>query len=291
MSFIPGARGAMMAPAVTVGGEGTMTGVGAHDAVEGFIEVDGAALEYRRIPVTRPGLPTLVFLHEGLGCIDLWRDFPDRIAAETGCAALLYSRAGYGRSSAVPLPRPLTYHDHEALSVLPRVLDAFGLDRAVLVGHSDGGTIALIHAADDPGPRLLGAVSIAAHVFNEDRAIDGIREAVAVFEAGPLRARLERLHGANTGVAFHGWHGAWLDPGFRDWTIVPRLSRIRVPLLVIQGTGDEYGTADQYETIAAESGGPVQLAVFENCGHSPHRDQPDRTAAAIADFLRTLIGK
>lgn len=284
MIFIPRVRGAMMAPDTNRGGEGIMR----DDAAEGFIEVDGAALEYRRIPAARPGRPTLVFLHEGLGCIGLWRDFPDRVAADTGCGALLYSRAGYGRSSPVPLPRPLSYHDHEALSVLPRVLDAFALDRVVLVGHSDGGTIALLHAAAEPGPRLLGAVSIAAHVFNEERAVQGIREAVAAFEAGPLRARLERLHGPNTEVAFHGWHGAWLDPAFRDWTIVPRLARIRIPLLVIQGTEDEYGTADQYETIAASSGGPVELAIFENCAHSPHRDQPDRTAAAIADFVRAV---
>lgn len=286
MIFNPVAGGGMMAAGLEGRGEENMT----DDAAEGFIEVDGAALEYRRIPATRPGRPTLVFLHEGLGCIALWRDFPDRVAADTGCGVLLYSRAGYGRSSPVPLPRPLTYHDHEALEVLPRVLDAFGLDRVVLVGHSDGGTIALLHAAAEPGPRLLGAVSIAAHVFNEERAVAGIREAVAAFDAGPLRSRLERLHGPNTGVAFHGWHGAWLDPGFRHWTVVPRLAHIRVPLLVIQGTEDEYGTADQYETIAAESGGPVVLAVFENCAHSPHRDQPDRTAAAIADFVRRVSG-
>lgn len=253
---------------------------------EGFLDIAGARLEYRWIPAATPGLPTLVFLHEGLGCVALWKEFPARVAATTGCGALVYSRAGYGRSSPVTPPRPLRYMHDEGLTVLSELLDTLDLDRVILVGHSDGGSIAAIHAGGADRGRLRGLVLMAAHVFNEEISVASIAKAADAYRDGDLRTRLQRLHGDNVDGAFWGWNRAWLDPGFRAWTIEEYLPGIRVPALVIQGRDDEYGSAAQYEAIAARSGGPVELLILDNCGHSPHRDQPDATLDALIRFIQ-----
>lgn len=258
-------------------------------APEGHLEVGGARLEYRALPASAPDRPTLVFLHEGLGSVSLWRDFPDQVAAATGCGALVYSRAGYGRSSPVSVPRPLTYMQDEGLVVLPRLLDAAGLDDVILIGHSDGASIALVHAGGaDPGGRVRAVVVEAPHVFCEDLSVASIRKAREAYQAGDLRARLARHHGDNVDVAFWGWNRAWLDPGFARWNIEEYLPRIRVPVLVIQGRDDEYGTEAQYRAIQAACGGPTRVVVLEACAHSPHRDQRAATLAAIASFVATL---
>lgn len=255
-------------------------------APEGFLDVAGQRLEYRWIAPAAPRAPSLVFLHEGLGCVATWRDFPARVAGETGCGALVYSRAGYGRSSPVALPRPLRYMHDEALGVLPRVLDAARLDDVVLVGHSDGASIALVHAGGaDPARRVRGLVAMAPHVFCEPLSISSIRAAREAFEAGELRARLARRHGENVDVAFRGWNDAWLDPAFARWNIEEYLPRIAVPVLVVQGRDDEYGTAAQYRSIVARCGGPTEVVVLDACRHSPHRDQPEATLQAIAGFV------
>jgi pimeloyl-ACP methyl ester carboxylesterase len=258
---------------------------------EGFLEVDGASLEYRYVRPDAPGRPTLVFLHEGLGCVAIWRDFPDRLAEATGCGALVYSRAGYGRSSPVPLPRPLRYMHDEGLAALPRLLDAAGLDDVILVGHSDGASIALVHAGGaDPRRRVRAVVTEAPHVLCEDLSVRSIREARRAYEEGDLRARLARLHGDHVDVAFWGWNRAWLDPGFMAWNIEEYLPAIRVPILVVQGRQDQYGTAEQYERIRAAAGGPVEVVLLDACGHSPHRDQREATLEAMRSFLeRALI--
>lgn len=258
---------------------------------QGFVEIDGAALEYRWIPPAVPGRPTLVLLHEGLGCVALWKDFPDRVAAATGCGTFVYSRRGYGRSTPVTPPRPLRYMHDEGLAVLPALLDTLGFANVVLVGHSDGASIALIHAGSGRAGRIRGVIAAAPHVFNEDLCVASIEKAREAYETTDLRARLQRLHGDNVDGAFWGWNRAWLDPGFRAWNIEEFLPAIRAPLLVIQGDDDEYGTAAQYEAIRAKAGGPVEVLTLAACRHSPHRDQPDATLAAMRRFIETLPGE
>lgn len=254
-----------------------------------FIQLDGARLEVQRIPAAASGRPALVFLHEGLGCVDIWRDFPARLAAATGCAALVYSRAGYGRSSPVPVPRPLRYMHDEGLEVLPRLLDASGLGEVVLVGHSDGGSIALIHAGGaDPGGRVRGVIAEAPHVLCEELSVSSIRKARQDFLTGDLRGKLARLHGENVDCAFWGWNRAWLDPGFAAWNIEEYLPSIRAPVLVIQGLQDPYGTEEQIRRIQAGCGGPTEVLVLDGCGHAPHRDQPAATLEATAGFVGRL---
>lgn len=261
----------------------------APEETKGFIEINGARLEHRTIPAARAGLPTLVFLHEGLGCVAIWKDFPDRLAAATGCGALVYSRSGYGSSSPAALPRPLTYLQHEAEAVLPAVLDDFGLDDVILVGHSDGASIALLAAAGPLAPRIRLAIAEAPHVLVEDVTVAGIGAVTELYRTGNLRERLARLHGDNVDNAFRGWSDAWLTPAFRHWNIEDRLPDIRLPLLVIQGVDDEYATARQYDSIAARSGGPVSVLVLEACGHTPHRDQPDAVLSAMVAAIAEAI--
>jgi pimeloyl-ACP methyl ester carboxylesterase len=222
---------------------------------------------------------TLVFLHEGLGSVSLWRDFPAQVAAATGRRALVYSRLGYGASDPIVPPRPLTYmHDEAAL--LPAILDAAGIAGAILIGHSDGASIALIHAATG-APRIRSLVLLAPHVFVEPLSVTSITAARAAFVEGDLRARLARHHRDVDG-AFWGWNRAWLDPGFRTWNLEALLPAIRAPTMIIQGNDDAYGTLAQVDAIARQLAGPVEAVILDACGHSPHRDQPAATLAAIA---------
>jgi len=231
-----------------------------------------------------------VLLHEGLGCVSLWRDFPARLAGATGLRTLVFSRAGYGASDAEPLPWAVSFMHRQGLEVLGPVLDAAGIDDAILVGHSDGASIALVHAGGaDPRGRVRALVLLAPHVLCEDLTIRSIEAAREAYERGDLRARLLRHHGANVDNAFRGWNGAWLDPGFRAWTIEEYLPRVRVPVLVIQGEDDAYGTRRQVDAIAAGCPGPVETLLLPGCGHSPHRDAPDETLGAVAGFVRRLV--
>jgi pimeloyl-ACP methyl ester carboxylesterase len=233
--------------------------------------------------------PTLVFLHEGLGCVAMWRGFPERVARETGCRALVYSRWGYGGSDPVTLPRPLTYMHDEGLVALPELLAALDVKSAVLLGHSDGASIAIIHAGSrDGAPRVRGLALLAPHVFCEDIAVESIAEARVAYETTDLRARLARYHGANVDGAFHGWNDAWLDPGFRRWNIEDLLPRVRVPILAIQGDADTYGTLAQLDAIERGCGGPFARLVLPGVGHDPARDAAEATATAVTSFLETL---
>lgn len=233
--------------------------------------------------------PTLVFLHEGLGCVSLWRDFPARLAEATGCGALVYSRAGYGRSSPVSLPRPLDYMEREGTEVLPRVLAAAGIQRALLVGHSDGGSIALVYAGATPARETLALLLEAPHVFVEERSVTGIEAAVREYRTGDLAARLRRHHGENLEGAFLGWSGAWLDPAFRRWNLERFLPGVQVPVLLVQGEDDAYGTAAQVETIARGIAGPARLRLLPGCGHAPHREQAEPVLAEMAAFVREVL--
>jgi pimeloyl-ACP methyl ester carboxylesterase len=250
----------------------------------------GLRLEYTWHGPGPRSAPTLVFLHEGLGSVSAWRDFPARLAEACGCGALVYSRGGHGGSDPVPLPRPLDFMHDEARRVLPAVLDAAGVRDAVLVGHSDGGSIALIHAGGAAGTRVRALLLEAPHVFCEEISVASIAAAAERFRQGELRRALERHHGANVEVAFWGWNHVWLDPGFRDWNIEDCLPGVRVPVLVIQGDQDEYGTAAQVDAIERGCGGPVERLLLQGCGHAPHRDRPGACLDAMAGFVSRALG-
>src|SRR5271165_5718945 len=188
--------------------------------------------------------PTIVLLHEGLGCVALWRDFPAKLAAATGWGVFAYSRAGYGQSDAIDLPRPLDYMSREAVLSLPEVLDTIGFERGILLGHSDGASIAAIYAGLHDDERVKGLVLMAPHVFTEEPGLASIAETKRAYETGDLKPKLARYH-AHVDAAFLGWNGAWLDPGFEAWNIEGFVERWRAPALVIQGAGDQYGTLKQ----------------------------------------------
>jgi pimeloyl-ACP methyl ester carboxylesterase len=246
-------------------------------------------LDGRRLETASYGpSPTLVLLHEGLGCVALWRDFPERLAAATGCGVFAYSRFGYGQSDPVTLPRPMTYMHDEALNVLPRVLDAAGIERAILIGHSDGGSIAAIYAGGVHDPRIAGLILIAAHFFVEDQNIESIARIRTEYETTDLRSRLARRH-ADVENAFRGWNDAWLDPRFRDFDITSYLPTISVPVLALQGTDDPYGSVAQLEVLERHVRSPLETLLIEGARHAPHLEAMDKTLAAIAGFARTNL--
>jgi pimeloyl-ACP methyl ester carboxylesterase len=249
------------------------------------LEMDGEHLEGRWIGPAPDEAPTLVLLHEGLGCVSLWGDFPEKLAAATGGGVFAFSRAGYGASSPVALPRPLSYMHDEARDILPKVLDAIGFRDGLIIGHSDGASIAVIHAGMHADSRVRGLVLMAPHVFVEDISVASIAEAKRAYEEGDLKARLARRH-HNVDCAFYGWNGAWLDPGFRDWNITAFLPAIHIPVLVVQGEADQYGTIAQVRAIDAGCGGAVETIMLPGVGHSPHREAPAAALAAIAGFAR-----
>lgn len=253
------------------------------------LDIDGVRLECRWVGSPVSDVPVLVFLHEGLGSVALWRDFPDRVTAATGLPAFVYSRRGYGGSDPVPLPRPMDYLEHEARDVLPRVLEAVGIRSAVLVGHSDGATIALVHAAQDRGRVVRAVAVLAPHTFVEDMCVAAIAKVRATY-AEHLRSRLARHHGANVDCAFYGWNDTWLDPRFKAMEYRPLLVNITVPVTVIQGADDEYATRAQVDAVADGVSGPVRAIMLPDCGHSPQRDQPEAVTDAILDLIRPLSG-
>jgi pimeloyl-ACP methyl ester carboxylesterase len=248
------------------------------------LNVGGMRLEYRLVGPSPETAPTIVMLHEGLGSVSTWRDFPDRVAKATGFGVFVYSRRGYGSSSPCDVPRPLTYMHDEALETLPCILDSIGFRSGVVLGHSDGASIAAIHAGGCRDERVRGLILMAPHFFTEDAGIESIARATSEFEAGDLRQRLYKHHGDNVDGAFWGWNRAWLDPEFRRWDIREYLGKIRVPVLIIQGEDDEYGSDKQIEAARAKCRAPVRTVLLPRCGHSPHRDQPERTLVEIAAF-------
>jgi pimeloyl-ACP methyl ester carboxylesterase len=248
-----------------------------------FVVAAGHRLEYRLIEAARPGLTPLVLLHEGLGSIAQWRDFPDRLAAATGAPVVVYSRYGHGHSEPLAGPRRVDYMHDEALTALPELFERLAVADPVLIGHSDGASIALIHAGA-AGQGVRGLVLIAPHVFVEDCTIAAIAAAREAYRRGDLRSRLARYHDDVEGM-FAGWNDIWLSPDFRDWNIEQYLPRITVPLLLIQGADDPYGTLAQLAAIRRGAGSSdIRELVLPGCGHVPQRDTPDTVLAAIADF-------
>lgn len=247
-----------------------------------MIELDGLNHEYDDV-AGAPDRAPLLFLHEGLGSVGLWRGFHRRIAAGTGRRTVAYSRLGHGRSDRPRTPRTTSFMADEAATVVPALCGALGLDRPVLVGHSDGGTIALLAAAQHP---VTAAVVLAPHVLVEEFALTAIRSARDAFETGDLRTRMARHHD-DPDAAFYGWNDMWLDPGFRDWDVRDRLGAITAPVLAIQGDDDPYGSIVHVRSVAERAAGPVTITE-PSCGHSPHLELPDETATAITGFLAGL---
>lgn len=232
-----------------------------------------------------PARPVLVFLHEGLGSIRLWRDFPAQVAAETGCRALVYDRYGYGDSDVLEEAGVgADFMHREALDFLPDLLSVLDIRQPLLFGHSDGASIALIHAAAHP---VRALALMAPHVFVEPICVDSIAAIRRDFEASGLKARLAKYH-RDPGKTFHLWADAWLGPAFPDWNIEACLPKIRCPVLAIQGESDQYGTMAQLDAIARQVAGACELLKLADCGHSPQRDKPAEVLAAVADFVKRL---
>jgi len=250
-----------------------------------MVEVDGASLEAIHVP-SPPGAPTLVFLHEALGSVALWRDFPQALAAATGLGWMAYSRQGHGRSSPFTVPRDTIYLDREAIDVLPAVLGRLGITRPILYGHSDGATIALIHAAGADEP-VAGLIVEAPHVCVEEAALQGIRATLERAGTSDLLQRLGKYHDQARPI-FEAWHSIWLSPEFRDWTIEHRLPAIVAPMLAIQGRADAYATLQQIDTIAATSAGPVETRILDDIGHVPHDEARVAVLDAASAFIATL---
>ncbi|MBA3772090.1 MAG: alpha/beta hydrolase [Ramlibacter sp.] len=253
------------------------------------IQVNGTGLEVQRLAGSSGRrLAPIIFLHEGLGSVAMWRDWPDQVCAATGREGIVYSRRGYGGSESVPDARAAgrlgpDYLHREALEVLPGLLNALGIRSPVLLGHSDGGTIALLFASQMP---VTASVVMAPHVIVEEKSVLAIRAVRQTYESGDLRERLRRYH-ADVDCAFWQWNDIWLSPSFRGLDIRPDCRRIIAPILAIQGEDDPYGTLQQIEDIAPAQG-PIGRLVLPRCGHSPHRDQPERVTQSIVEFLAPL---
>jgi pimeloyl-ACP methyl ester carboxylesterase len=254
-----------------------------------FLVAGGHRLEYRLVApfskrASARALPTLVFLHEGLGSVSLWKDFPDLVVEATGNPALVYSRYGYGKSDRITAPRKVDYLHREALEVLPEVLATLGIESPLLIGHSDGASIAIICAGARRWP-VRALVLLAPHVFVEDIAVENIAQAKVAFETTEMRAKLARRHDDPVST-FWGWNDIWLHPDFRAWNIESFLPQIDVPMLLIQGRDDQYGTLAQIEAVSRQVRGPVEQIILPDCTHSPHVDQKEATLEAIAKFVR-----
>jgi pimeloyl-ACP methyl ester carboxylesterase len=241
------------------------------------VELSGGSLEAQEMP---GGDPPLVLLHQGLGSVGLWRDFPGRLQSLTGRRLIAFSRFGHGRSDPPPRPRTPAFFHEEALEVLPELLRALDVERPVLVGHSDGASIAIIHAAAHP---VAGLVLLAPHVFVEEVTLQQIRETRTAYVENDLRERMARHH-ADPDAAFYGWCDVWLDPSFAAWNLDEETRRLTAPALLIQGADDPYGSLAQIDRIEAMSSGACERLVLPG-GHSPHLEHPETVAAAVADFL------
>ncbi len=254
------------------------------------LTVHGVGLEYACHGPPPDQAATIVMLHEGLGCVALWRDFPRRLARVSGLGVFTCSRQGYGLSDPATLPRPLDFMTREALDVLPGVLDRIGFRRGLLFGHSDGATIAAIHAGCVPDHRLRGLILMAPHFFTEPGGLAEIAQARRDFASGDMSARMGKYH-RDPVSTFYGWADAWLDPGFADWNVADVIDNLGIPVLAIQGRQDQYGTLAQIDEIKTRADAPVEVVILDDCRHAPHFEQPRRTLAAVAGFVQRLQGR
>lgn len=253
----------------------------------GLLDIEGVRLECACYGPSPDQAPTIVLLHEGLGSVSLWRDFPQKLGAATGFGVFAYSRQGYGQSQSIDLPRPLDFMTREAQGPLPELLDRIGLQRGILMGHSDGASISAIYAGSVADHRIRGLILMAPHFFTEPIGQAEIAQARIAFETTDLKDRLARHHRDPEG-AFRGWNDTWLDPEFLSWNIGDVIDYFRIPTLAIQGRGDQYGTLAQIEEIETRSYAPVEMVVLEDCQHSPHLEQTDAVLEAVTDFTQRL---
>ena len=254
----------------------------------GFFNIGGNSLEYQCWGPSPANAPTIMLLHEGLGCVELWRDFPQNLAAATGLGVFAYSRAGYGQSALADLPRPLDYMTREALAVLPQVLDAIEFQRGILLGHSDGATIASIYAGSVEDHRIRGLILMAPHFFTEESGMVEIAAAKKAFDSTDLLSRLAKYH-RDPENTFRGWNDAWLAPDFKNWNVGEVIDYIRVPVLAIQGENDQYGSLAQIQELESRLYSPVDVNILTECKHSPHLECADETLAAVSEYCARLI--
>ena len=254
---------------------------------EGFVHANGHELEYHRHSGRSEDAPTIVMLHEGLGSVSTWRDFPALLAARTGASVVVYSRYGYGRSTVRRDPFGVDYMHVAALAELPELLTALKIERPILFGHSDGASIALICGGTQP-TKISGIIVEAPHVFTEEISVNSIAAIQESYESSNALRDLLSRHHADPDASFYGWNAAWQIPEFRDWNIEEYLPKIQCPTLIIQGAADEYGTMEQVDRIVAGNGGPVERLILEDCGHAPHRDQLEAVLAANERFVDAL---
>lgn len=251
------------------------------------IRVSGHQIKTRRIGPDRPDQPVLVFLHDSLGCIETWRDFPAVVADKTGSSALIYDRVGHGGSSPFSRFRAKDYMHVEALEILPGVLEAHQINQAILIGHSDGGSIALIAASELP--QVKGVVTEGAHVFVEEATLAGIREAIVAYGTTDIAKRLERYHGEKVPALYAAWTQTWTAPWFRDWNIEAVLPKVTCPVLVIQGLDDEFGTPAQVSSIVGQVSGKALELLIPDCAHTPHKEARALTEAAMVEFVASVV--
>jgi pimeloyl-ACP methyl ester carboxylesterase len=253
-----------------------------------FVSAGGHRLEYEWVGLGDAAAPVVVLLHQGLGSVALWRDFPRAVHEATGLRVLVYSRWGYGKSEPLArVPHGADFLRREAASELPDLLRALGVAKPVLLGHSDGGSIALVYAGRRIAPEPLAVLCMAPHVMLEKESIVSLAKARLAYEEGDLKAKLARFHD-DVDSAFYGWNVTWLMPDMRAWSIEGELAGIRCPLAVLQGEADEYGTAAQLESIKRHTGGKAEVTLLENCGHSPHIDQRARVLGALKRLLAAI---
>lgn len=264
-----------------------MTDFSWNAGANGFLNIGTAKLEYVCHGPTPEQAPTLVLLHEGLGSVSLWKEFPENLAKATGLGVFVYSRAGYGASSPSILPKAMDYMTEEAIDILPKVLNAINAQKIILLGHSDGATISAIYTGSVEDFRVRGLILMAPHFFTEPEGLEAIQNIKQEYETGDLKARLAKYHD-NVNCAFWGWCNAWLDPNFVEWNVTEVIDYFRVPILAVQGRDDPYGTLAQINEVEERSYSPVEVSILEDCGHAPHLEQADQTLAAIENFVTRL---
>ncbi|TGK04058.1 alpha/beta hydrolase [Leptospira semungkisensis] len=253
------------------------------------LEIDGASIRISKFEQENKDLPVLIFLHDSLGCISLWKNFPNQLAETANCNSIVYDRVGYGKSSPFPpKKRDNSYLEKEA-DILHRIIQELNIEKAILFGHSDGGSIALIAASKYP-EQIIGVITEGAHVFVEEITLDGIREAVIAYNTTKLKQALEKYHSDKAEAVFQAWANTWLSNEFRNWNIESFLPSIRCPVLVLQGENDEYGSEDQVSSIAGKVSGASTKKIIPSAKHSPHKETPDIVIKEASEFIRTLRG-
>ncbi len=249
-----------------------------------FLTIGSRQIEVQWHREGEKGFPTLIFLHEGLGCIKMWKDFPYRLSRKTGCPALVFSRLGYGASDPSPIPWKINFMHKEGLHFLPFLLHETKIKNHILIGHSDGGSIGIIYAGSPYAKGLKVLITEAAHVFCEEVTVKSIDQAKINYVHHGLKQGLEKYHGENTENAFRGWNDVWLSPQFIHWNIEKYLPRIKIPMLALQGNKDQYGTLRQLKTIRKRVSNST-THIIEDCGHSPHLEQPEKVLTVMAKFI------